>query len=558
MGLNLLAINTALPVTGSPALPPPPSTPSSASKLAQTVLRNTKGTPVTALIAPGSPKASPVPPPAPPSPLSKLPKITAVSDVSKYDHEELLKFYRGELANVHAVDLKNMQDFPWKEKEKQHLYIQWMWPTLEESQAQPGAKGPVINDEFIVKLRADTAAVAQAKVSFNSMLEFYGLEFKDGTINKNEATFDTYSPNWCRPGDHNHARLSRMLESLQHFGLHKEAQALFDCLKKLWVENSSRFEDKTVQIWCEKTGHSWDEVQLEVSEIGEAKQIESTLDGLIVAKKKTHWILSDLSTDESSCFGRLIWAIIKCCSCLRNLFFGVNHAKARQRFMELTKKIISDENTRLDNPRIRNKWRAAAISFNSIVGMKHQIAFTRKFNNVTIVVRPGDIAKDPADVIVNAANERLLGGSGVDAAIHKVGGPEVLAACKEIRAERKANGRDEDSEAGEAVTTTPGKLPAKYLVHTVGPRWIDGTQGEEETLYKAYVNTLDQAAQRKQATINVPSLSTGVFSFPLDKAATKMVQAVKDFSGQDSSIRKVSMIVFWPQDFIEYGKALKA
>lgn len=541
--MSVPGINTSTsPITSPLSSPSTPSTPNAA--LTSLLSRNSSSNSHTRTLMGG---------PVPSNPA--MPKITEVNDPSTYSHDELLKFYRGEIANIFGFSIQDMQNFSMEVKEKEHKYIQWMWPISAPSGAQPGAKGPVINEEIGAKFQQDPIVVTNARNSLISMLTFYGLQIVGGTISK-AANFEEMEANWCPGGpDHNHPRLTRILESLHFFGLVNEAQALFNCLKSLWVEKPERFSDQTLKFWCDKTGNSWDIIQLEAHDILEERQIEFTLDNLITAKKKTHWILADLSVCESSKFGRVMWAIIKLCKCLRSLFYDIDLDASHQRWMEITRKIVGTENPRLR--RLTDKWRAAAENFNTIIGPKHQFMTTVKFNNLTLVVKPGDITKEPADVIVNAANERILGGSGVDHAIHKAGGPDIKKDCIAIRAMRKQMNRPEDNFPGESVLTTAGNLPATHVAHTVGPRWRGGNKKEEETLYHAYTNTLDQVAAQDLKTVNFPSISTGVFSFPLNKAAPVMVQALKDYADRNSSVQKVSMVVFEPEQFLAYSMAAK-
>lgn len=126
----------------------------------------------------------------------------------------------------------------------------------------------------------------------------------------------------------------------------------------------------------------------------------------------------------------------------------------------------------------------------------------------------GDITTRRVDAIVNAANSSLLGGGGVDGAIHRAGGPEILAACKKIRATSHAEGLP----AGDAVATTGGALPARYVIHTVGPIWRGGTNGEEATLARAVDSCFAVAAELGVHSIAFPAISTGVYHFPKEKA----------------------------------------
>jgi O-acetyl-ADP-ribose deacetylase (regulator of RNase III) len=127
----------------------------------------------------------------------------------------------------------------------------------------------------------------------------------------------------------------------------------------------------------------------------------------------------------------------------------------------------------------------------------------------------GDITTFSADAIVNAANSSLLGGGGVDGAIHRAGGPSILAECRRIREARFPRGLP----TGQAVITGGGRLPCRFVVHTVGPVWKDGRSGEEELLADAYRNSLERAADVGARTLAYPAISTGAYGFPPDKAA---------------------------------------
>jgi len=129
-----------------------------------------------------------------------------------------------------------------------------------------------------------------------------------------------------------------------------------------------------------------------------------------------------------------------------------------------------------------------------------------------IVVKRGDITREDTAAIVNAANTTLLGGGGVDGAIHRAGGPEILDACREIV------GRIGRLPTGEAVVTTGGELPARHVIHTVGPVWGGGQSGEPELLANAYRNSLALARKQGLGSISFPSISTGVYRYPIEHA----------------------------------------
>ncbi len=135
----------------------------------------------------------------------------------------------------------------------------------------------------------------------------------------------------------------------------------------------------------------------------------------------------------------------------------------------------------------------------------------------------GDITEQDTEAIVNAANTSLLGGGGVDGAIHRAGGPEILEECKKIRA------RQEGCPTGEAVITTGGKLKAKYVIHTVGPVWSGGNQNENLLLGNTYRNSLILAKDKGIKSISFPSISTGAYRFPIYDAARIALSSVREF-----------------------------
>ncbi|MCR4401449.1 MAG: O-acetyl-ADP-ribose deacetylase [Firmicutes bacterium] len=166
----------------------------------------------------------------------------------------------------------------------------------------------------------------------------------------------------------------------------------------------------------------------------------------------------------------------------------------------------------------------------------------------------GDITEQPTDAIVNAANSELAGGGGVDGAIHRAGGPEIHEQCMRIR---KESGR---LPAGKAVITTGGRLKARYVIHTVGPIWQGGGHGEDETLASAYRSSLQLATEHGLRTISFPSISTGAYGFPIERAARVALGAVRDFlsDSEGPSLDEVRFVLFSSRDLEVYERALEA
>jgi O-acetyl-ADP-ribose deacetylase (regulator of RNase III) len=142
---------------------------------------------------------------------------------------------------------------------------------------------------------------------------------------------------------------------------------------------------------------------------------------------------------------------------------------------------------------------------------------------INIKLIKGDITKLEVDAIVNAANTSLLGGGGVDGAIHRVGGKEILEECYKIR--NKQGG----CKVGDAVITNAGKLPCSYVIHTVGPKWNNGKSRENELLSSCYFKSLEIAVEKNIKSIAFPNISTGIYGFPKDKAAVIAIETIKSF-----------------------------
>jgi O-acetyl-ADP-ribose deacetylase (regulator of RNase III) len=155
----------------------------------------------------------------------------------------------------------------------------------------------------------------------------------------------------------------------------------------------------------------------------------------------------------------------------------------------------------------------------------------------------GDITKIQVDVIVNAANSSLLGGGGVDGAIHRAGGNAILEECKQIRAKQ---GR---CQTGEAVITGAGKLPAKFVIHTVGPVWNGGKCNESQKLADCYRNSLLLAVENNCKTIAFPNISTGVYGYPKEEAAAIAFRTVAEFLTENETVEKVHFVCFDEENY---------
>lgn len=150
----------------------------------------------------------------------------------------------------------------------------------------------------------------------------------------------------------------------------------------------------------------------------------------------------------------------------------------------------------------------------------------------------GDITRESLDAIVNAANSTLMGGGGVDGAIHRAGGPAILDECREIVA------RISRLPAGDAVATTAGRLPSKYVIHTVGPVWRGGGQGEPETLARCYRSSLQVADELGLASIAFPAISTGIYGYPMDAAALVAMTTLRDELPRCRYLRLARLVLF--------------
>ena len=162
----------------------------------------------------------------------------------------------------------------------------------------------------------------------------------------------------------------------------------------------------------------------------------------------------------------------------------------------------------------------------------------------------GDITGQHTDAIVNAANSGLMGGGGVDGAIHRAGGPAILEECRGIVS------RIGRLPAGEAVITTAGNMPSKHVIHTVGPVWHGGSSGEPELLSNAYRNSLKTAVDSGLKSVSFPSISTGAYGYPLADAAGVALNTVIDFIRGDDSLTEVVFVLYGEDAYNAYARAL--
>ncbi len=172
----------------------------------------------------------------------------------------------------------------------------------------------------------------------------------------------------------------------------------------------------------------------------------------------------------------------------------------------------------------------------------------RTVGSTRIEVVQGDLTREQVDAIVNAANPTLLGGGGVDGAIHRAGGPAILEECKRLGG----------CETGDAKITTGGNLPARHVIHTVGPVYRDGRQNEPVLLASCYRRSLEVAREHGLASVAFPAISCGAYGYPLEEAARIAVNAVADFVARQGGLDRVRFVLFSPEVFEAFARALEA
>ena len=187
----------------------------------------------------------------------------------------------------------------------------------------------------------------------------------------------------------------------------------------------------------------------------------------------------------------------------------------------------------------------------------HDGNIATRFLGGRVAVVTGDLTQQRVDAIVNAANATLLGGGGVDGAIHDAGGPEILAACRELRRTIYPQGLP----TGAAALTTGGKLPARYVIHTVGPIYGRNPGQEESWLAACYRNSMALAVAHGLQTIAFPSISTGAYGYPAHLAAPVVAAALREFLAADATLDEVRLVFFQPREaktFLKHQKLLSA
>ena len=180
--------------------------------------------------------------------------------------------------------------------------------------------------------------------------------------------------------------------------------------------------------------------------------------------------------------------------------------------------------------------------------MAHSVRY-RIGSKATLELAMGDITEETTDAIVNAANSSLLGGGGVDGAIHQAAGPSLLAECRKIRDQRGP------LPPGQAVTTSGAHLKARYVIHTVGPVWQGGKVNEPQILESCYCNSMEQANMKACTSVSFPSISTGAFGYPVASAAQIALRVVADLLHDPKSVKLVRFVLFDQRTYKAYATA---
>ncbi len=178
----------------------------------------------------------------------------------------------------------------------------------------------------------------------------------------------------------------------------------------------------------------------------------------------------------------------------------------------------------------------------------------RQVGGASLELVRGDITQQEVDAVVNAANPSLMGGGGVDGAIHRAGGPAILEECKQIV--RTLPGHR--LPPGEAVLTTGGRLPARFVIHTVGPVWRGGTEGEDQVLARAYRSSLQLAREHGLRSVAFPSISTGAYGFPVERAASVALRTVVEVLRENpGAFQRVRFVLWSERDLDTYRRTLE-
>jgi O-acetyl-ADP-ribose deacetylase len=197
-------------------------------------------------------------------------------------------------------------------------------------------------------------------------------------------------------------------------------------------------------------------------------------------------------------------------------------------------------------------WRIDCRYHSSCMATSAKVLRIALGERVLVVIGPADITRERADAIVNAANSSLLGGGGVDGAIHSSGGPAILEACRQVVA------RIGRLPAGQAAATTAGRLNAKYVIHTVGPFWSGGVRGEAETLASCHQESIRIADELHLASIAFPAISTGAYGYPADQAAHIAVGSAAEALTKATHVCEVRFVLFDSKTFEHYAEAAQS